>query len=481
MLASKYFKLNRSQATLDFLDIHIDKDIPVFIDPTALRSLRTDWGHHCVSLLQNYFSCVLSAIKKGEDDKAKTLLSCLNERNEFHLGYSRKKSRGHALGPASAEQIWKSLSNSKAARTGVLTDLEDAVLFVDGVGPDMLSDAVCNIIRGPLIEYTQNVCLYYEIPMHKQIASGPVWNAHLERWEQSLIELPLARGAPIILVPKVVVRAKQSYDSTEYYRHYLMPTLQKHHKDTNSSLVHVLKGKKNKGEKRVYKKALYELYGADKLASARLTAEHPSALTNYREAKKSTQAEPLDHTALAKLENIPNPDFPSLLAAATKLTPGNKDAHSYEEAIEKFISGLLYPSLSFPVKQDEIHDGRKRIDITYVNSARSGFFAWLSRHYAASHIFVECKNYGKELGNPEVDQLAGRFSPSRGQVGILIYRSAADKNLLLQRCKDTAADGRGYIITLDDMDLRELIGQRYEVISGESNNLLYKRFKALIN
>ncbi|WP_447939018.1 hypothetical protein [Pseudoxanthomonas mexicana] len=481
MLVSKYFKLNRSQATLDFLDIHIDKDIPVFVDPTSLRSLKTEWGHHCVSLLQNYFSCVLSAIRKGDDERAKTLLSCLNERNEFHLGYSKKKSRGHALGPASADEIWKSLSKSKAATTGLLTDLEDAVLFVDGVGPDMLSDAVCNIIRGPLIEYTQNACLYYEIPMEKEVSSGPVWNAHLERWEQSLIELPLARGAPIILIPKVVVRAKQSYNSNEYYRHYLMPVLQKHHKDTNSSLVHVLKGKKNKGEKRVYKTDLYELYGADKLASAKLTVAHPSALTNYRDAKKSTQAPPLDHTALAKLENIPNPDFPALLNEATKLRPGSKDAYLYEDAIEKFISGFLYPSLSFPVKQDGIHDGRKRIDITYVNSAKSGFFEWLSRHYAASHIFVECKNYGKEVGNPEVDQLAGRFSPSRGQVGILIARSVADKNLLLQRCKDTAADGRGFIIFLDDIDLRELIGQRYDVISGDSNHLLYKRFKALIS
>ena len=149
MLVSKYFKLNRTQATLDFLDIHIDKDIPVFVDPTALRALKTDWGHHCVSLLQNYFSSVLAAIREGHNERAKSLLSCLNERNEFHLGYSKKKSRGHALGPASAEDIWKSLSKSKAAGTGLLTDLEDAVLFVDGVGPDMLSDAVCNIIRAP--------------------------------------------------------------------------------------------------------------------------------------------------------------------------------------------------------------------------------------------------------------------------------------------------------------------------------------------
>lgn len=481
MLVSKYFKLGRNQATLDFLDVHIDKDIPVFIDPAALRTLNTDWGHHCVSLLQNYFDTVLVAIRNGQHDRAKELLACLSERNEFHIGYSKGKSRGHALGPVSAEKIWKSLVKSKAATTGLLQDLEDTILFVEGLGPDMLSDSVCNIIRGPLIEYTQQSCAYYGIPMTAGVNSGPIWNPLVEKWEQSLIELPITKHGPLILIPKVVARVKQTYGADEYYRHFLMPVLQQHHKDTNSSLVHVLKGKKNKGEKKVYKKDLYEKYGANKLASAKLTGEHPAALTNYKATKQATPSRPLDHSALAKLENVPVPDFAALLAAVTTIKPGPKDASAYENAIEKLLTALLYPSLSFPVKQDNIHNGRKRIDITYVNAAKDGFFDWLSRHYPASHLYVECKNYGKEVGNPEVDQLSSRFSPSRGQVGILVVRSVADKALLLQRCKDTANDHRGFILVLDDADLKALIGQRQSVIYGQGDNLLYKQFKALIS
>jgi len=481
MLVSKYFKLGRNQATLDFLDIHVDKDIPVFVDPTALRALRTDWGHHCVSLLQSYFDTVLEAIRGGNHDRAKQLLACLSERNEFHIGYSKGKSRGHALGPVSAEKIWKSLVKSKAATTGILQDLEDTILFVDGLGPDMLSDAVCNIIRGPLIEYTQQSCLYYGITLTAEVDSGPVWNPHSGEWEQSLIELPIANKGALILIPKVIARVTQAYGAQEYYRHFLMPVLQQHHKDINSSLVHVLQGKKNKGVKRVYKKALYERYGADKLASAKLTGEHPAALTNYKATKRATPSYPLDHIALAKLENVPPPDFPALLSSVTLLKAGRDDASAYENSIEKLLSAALYPSLAFPVKQDEIHNGRKRIDITYVNDAKDGFFNWLSRNYPASHIFVECKNYGKEVGNPEIDQLAGRFSPSRGQVGILVVRSIQDKALLLRRCKDTAGDQRGFILVLDDADLKELIGQRGSLIYGDGENLLYKQFKALIS
>ena len=58
MLISKYFRLDRNQATLDFLDVPINKDLPVFVDPTALRNLNTDWAHHCVSLLQSFRYCL---------------------------------------------------------------------------------------------------------------------------------------------------------------------------------------------------------------------------------------------------------------------------------------------------------------------------------------------------------------------------------------------------------------------------------------
>ena len=67
-----------------------------------------------------------------------------------------------------------------------------------------------------------------------------------------------------------------------------MPVMQEYEKSINSSLVHVLRGKKNKGMKKVHKRDLYKKYGADKLASAKLTADHPEALAAYRRAKDAS-------------------------------------------------------------------------------------------------------------------------------------------------------------------------------------------------
>lgn len=164
MRVSEYFGLGKTQAYLDFVDVPIDTDIEVFVDPTALRALTSNWGTECASLVQYYFEAVLNRMRAGKDREAQLLLSSLNERNEFHLGFSAGKSRGHGFGSKSAESVWGALSKSKASKSGLLKDLEDTCLLIEGIGRDMISDAVCNIIRGPLIKYTQDVSSFYGIP-----------------------------------------------------------------------------------------------------------------------------------------------------------------------------------------------------------------------------------------------------------------------------------------------------------------------------
>ncbi|WP_283598638.1 hypothetical protein [Photobacterium phosphoreum] len=234
------------------------------------------------------------------------------------------------------------------------------------------------------------------------------------------------------------------------------------HLRANSSLVETLKS----GEKRVTKKALIEKYGKDKLSVVEQTIHRRYILDEYREAKATSPSSPLTHEQFSEIENTEKPELLSLLAQLKALPTGKIAAEEYEILIEKILSVILYPSLCSPKKQHKIHGGRKRIDITYVNEAKGGFFYWLSMHYACPQIFVECKNYGKEVANPEVDQLSGRFSPSRGVVGILICRDIQNKKHLYRRCTDTAKDQRGYIIPLDDGDLEKLI-QEYINSDGE--------------
>lgn len=296
MRVSSHFHLNASQGELDFVDVDCENDLKVYIDPRALRLLPSTWAQECVSLIQNFFQHVLDEIRSGSNSHALRLIEGLSEPNETHLGLSRGKSRGRGIGRYSAYDVWSALSKSEAVKTGLLTDLEETILFIRGIGTDLLSDMATNIIRAPLIEYTGQTCLYYGIST-TTVDSGPLWDPRTGSWFNQYCRLPIVAHKKLLLVPKVIVRQKMDYDADEYFRHYLLTYLQDEEIRSRTELVRLLKN----GSPRVTKKDLIEKYGADKETIAELTQRFPQVLENYREAKQSIQP-PLTHEEIASIE-----------------------------------------------------------------------------------------------------------------------------------------------------------------------------------
>lgn len=477
MRVSRYYKLGRSQASLDFVDVDIAEDTPVFISPKAIAQLQSEWGETCVYLVQNFFEAILELIRAGDDREARDLLGVLREPNESHLGLSKGKSRGRGLGTESARKVWRAFSVSQAAKSGLLKDLEDTALLIEGISVDIVSDIATNIIRGPLIEYTQQMAEQLGIPLEEGVASGPIWNARKKVWETRFVRLPVTSAGVLLLVPKAIVRRHLQYDVEEYYRHYLLEHLRDVELSANSGLVEVLKNKK----RRVTKTALTQKYGRGKKAIVRQSLKYPEVLANYKKSKDGKPVLPLTHEDMAAIEGQAIPDWDALLKAVTSLPPGNPFATLYEKAVEALLTALFYPDLTNPRVQHEIHEGRKRIDISYTNMAQGGFFRWLSLNYTAMQVFVECKNYGKDVANPELDQLTGRFGPSRGRVGLLVCRSFTSKKRFLSTCRDTAKDDRGYVLALDDADLSELVELRKAQPFYQAWTPLRSRFQALID
>lgn len=305
MRVSQVFGLARTQPTLDFVDVHVDGDTAIFVDPNALRGLETVWGAECRSLLQHFFGHVLELMRSGNAAAAIALMASLRERNEFHLGFSVGPSRGRGFGSGNAGDVWEALTRSRAAQTGLLQDIEDTCLLIEGIGPDMVSDAVCNVIRAPLIRYTQDMCRYYGIPMAQQVASGPIWNVQSATWEQQLIELPIVEHERLLLVPKVIARIDFSFSIGEYFRHYLLPRLQAEELAANTGLVQLLKD----GRKRVTKKSLMEKYGVGKLVCVDLTIPRMEVLDRYRDVKRNQARTPMTHEELAEAELTATPDW----------------------------------------------------------------------------------------------------------------------------------------------------------------------------
>lgn len=475
---SRLFKIGSDQASLDFVDVDISTDTAVFLSPKALRDLNSNWGHKCISLVQDFFGHVLHLIKTGDHDRAIDLLSTLREPNETHLGLSKGKSQGRGLGSQSAADVWLALTQSGAAQSGLLTDLEETTLLIKGIGVDLVSDITTNIIRGPLIEYTQEMSEKYKIPLKDGVSSGPLWNSHEKSWKNEFTSLPMTREGKLLLVPKVIVRRYPFYDLSRYFRGYLLDDLQTKHLNANTSLVYIL----NDGRRKVNKSAIIDdIGGSTKDVIVGETLKSPLSFERYKIEREREPFDPLSHDEIADVKNTNHPNWDKLLLDVTSLPKGRDAASAYEAAVEALLNALFYPDLVYPMAQHKIHEGRQRVDITYNNEAHKGFFRWISNHYPAPQVFVECKNYTSDIANNELGQILMRFSPSRGQLGIIVSRSFKNKALFEQRCKDTVHDHRGYVLALDDNDLAQLVDARKKEIDFQEWPLLRTKFRALIN
>jgi hypothetical protein len=456
---SDHFGLNRSQAELDFVDIPLDTDVPLFVDPYAISLEHDPWFIECNNLIVGFFQLVVDSIVRDETDRARRLLAYLREPNETHLGLSSGRPRGNGVGSDQAGQIYERLARSRAVRTGTLRDLADAELVIPGISHDKISDITTNIIRRPLIAYTEAQCDLFGIPT-RQVPSGVYWDGEREAWRNAYVRLPLYRRRRIVLVPKTAVRYQLSVDHQEYYRHFVLEYLQTEHLDAGSSLVRTLKN----GKRRVYKKDLEEQYPLSKEFLAEFTEQHPEVLERYKDSLPEKTA-PLENESIEHRQPDPREiDVGALIGVLGSIEPGHFDASRYHNFVLDALTAIFYPALRDGRKEQEIHEGRKRIDIAFTNRAQTGFFYALNliHRVRCPYIFFECKNYSRDPNNPEFDQLTGRFSPNRGKFGIAVCRSITDRDTMLSRCRDVIHDDRGYILVFDDSDIEKLLRLRAE-------------------
>lgn len=477
MHATEFFKLGLSQGEVDFVDVRIDGDTRLFVDPSAIRRMPGTWAQECIALVQDFFQEVIDAIRSKDDARALGHLAGLTEPNETRLGMSRGRPRGRALGPDSSRDVWDALQRSEATQSGLLQHLEDTALLVRGIGPDIVSDITTNLIRGPLMAYTRESAAFHQIPLAKGVYSGRLWNPESHTWSDGgFTTLPIAATERLLLVPKAIVRRNLDYNTREYFHQYIIPYLEQREIAAGSSLVRLLKSRRTK---KVNKKDLIAKYGANKETVIRTTLEETGLLDQYRRQKEASPSGPLDTLGLTEASGADDTNWDALIGELLRIPTGRDGETDYLKCIERLLSAIFSTSLAMPFREYKIHDGRKRIDISYANIGTADFFHWLGAHYPAPNVFVECKNYRGDPSNPELDQLSGRFAPSRGKFGLLCCRNFKNKALFIRRCHDTARDDRGFIIALDDSDIIHLAKLRSQSQTPDIYRFLKARFDEL--
>lgn len=441
---SKYFGLGKSQGELDFVDVQLNRDIALFLDPFAISQRPDRWSQDCHAHLLAFFQKVADYIRASRHDEARQLLAHLREPNETRFGLSHGRPQGAGIGSYQADQLFLTFRESNAVKTGFLSSLEECELMIEGIGWDKISDLTTNVIRGKLAQYTQEQCELHGVGT-REVALGPYFSLDVQDWVSEYLQLPVVAGRPILLVPKAVARFESSYDHQYYYRHFALNYLQAQHLAAGSNLVHALKN----GKRKVYKKDLEAHYPCTKDYLFQFSKEHPEVLAQYREHLAQLEKRGL-HSIV---EEEDEPGLAAALRAALSAIPtGNAYASDYHKLMIGILEFCFFPMLACPRKEQEIHQGRKRIDIVMENGATSGVLYRLHtvRKLPCAFVAFECKNYTTEIANPELDQIAGRFSPNRGKIGFICCRRFEDRARFVERCRDTFKDDRGLVAAADD-------------------------------
>lgn len=231
---SKHYGIKGS---VEFIDVNVSKDNQLFVDPRALR-LQSRPGRFAAqanTCTRSFFDEVARcAVSNQQSDAARglDLLQHFKEPKETRLGLSKKGIDGHGGADDVGRAIWDALSTNINAllSIGILKLIEDVPIFVEGVDKDITSDLTTRIIYEPLAKFTQAM-----VVKHAQFTKGrhstdifdrQVWNPRKLRWEIKQLELPVAEGKPLVLVPRDWVQPHLMMSATRYYETTMLSFVQ---------------------------------------------------------------------------------------------------------------------------------------------------------------------------------------------------------------------------------------------------------------
>lgn len=478
---SNYFGLPYNQAQLDFFDCNPTEDRPLYVDPLAISKLTDRWGLRCNEYIDSFFESLLDAVKNGDVARKTALTSHFGEPGDTYIGVSSGVPQGKGVGARQARQIVSAIEQSKAAQTGVLSDLYEIPLFIENIGRDKISDLTTNIIRDVLYEYTEQQCILHGVPM-EQMAAPHHWNIVQEEWETDFRMRPVIAGNPILLIPKRLLRHTVILTGRSFYNSGMTDFLKA---DELQQMTPLVQYRKKTKLPYVTKASIKNKYKFSKDAVAEFVDQNGAFYKDY--ISKVDDGTPIDIeficTDTGAVKHFNSQAFAKTLAEnLQKIPKGKNHAEEYHKFMLGCLTFLLYPSLTNPKKEQRKNQGRKRIDIMFDNTAIRGIFRRVGKNAKLNsvHVPVECKNYSKDIANAEFDQLLGRFDPYSGKFGILTCRKDDKAKTTLARCKDALHADQGLVLVLTDDDIINMLenfesGQRLGHLE-----VLEKKYRAVM-
>lgn len=199
-------------------NVALVNDLPLFVDPFLLfdseggkyKKLHDGIIEYLVFLKERALEGELSA-----GDTNQWLL--FKEVKQNWLGFSQAGNGGTGLGPNFARSlatnlrtVFKDFGHESSTAS---SHLEKLGLLSNGVGRDHLSDFTTNLIKGFLLEYTQEFATKH---LHKDFVrrfrvDKVVFDYGTRRWQSDYFDLPFFNGDYVLLTPKDILTREEAW------------------------------------------------------------------------------------------------------------------------------------------------------------------------------------------------------------------------------------------------------------------------------
>jgi len=222
---------------VDFVDVHVERDNRLFIDPSAIRAAAASgnvYGQMAATALNNFFDETLiklrstnrATLRQGEAD-----LQQFSEISYTRLGLSKSGTNGHGAAEDLGTRIWTELRTNPLCHRAIATlkYVEDIPLFVEGIDRDITSDITARIILETLEKFTLDMTRKYpSLATRRRSVTEEVsyWDQPSLAWRRKRITVPQADAKALLLVPKAFVNYKIQMSFGQYYQVPLLDYLQ---------------------------------------------------------------------------------------------------------------------------------------------------------------------------------------------------------------------------------------------------------------
>ena len=200
-------------------------DLPLFIDPFLLFTSKKPEYQDLHNKIILYLSFLRDKSVEGSvNDGLLKAWYCFPEVSQNRLGFCLTGNRGRGLGMNFAKALNENLhhlfSDFGKEKVTKGSHLEKLILIRERVGRDNISDFATNLIKGYLLEYTQQFAKKHIDPLKLKRVNVPrtKFNFEFGVWESAIFELPWLVDDYVLLTPEDILTKDDTWINKEDLR-----------------------------------------------------------------------------------------------------------------------------------------------------------------------------------------------------------------------------------------------------------------------